>query len=116
MINSNIIEDYVKNLLEEYNLKCEKLSKDQLAEVIIQIILSGDIFKYTTLSHVDNIDNTLGHYEGIVYIPFQQVTNLKFKVERLEEALNKISKITNDNLIAEIIEDVFHPEKSWVYD
>lgn len=81
-------EQAVDKLVKDYALACEKLTQQQLAELICQIIKSGDIFRLVVN------DPSLGYMEvkqSMVYQPFRDVERLRNEIKTLKDALLEIT-------------------------
>lgn len=69
-----------EELARKHNLACEEFTQKQLADVLRQVLLSGDIQKLVSISNGG---------QTIIYIPFNKVESLKSKIERLNELLSE---------------------------
>lgn len=86
------VDSAVNALVEEYNLQVDKLTKDQVAGVISQMIQSGDFIRYIVeMPQIKEESGKFfaGHRQGISYVPFREVERLKQRVKELEETLHK---------------------------
>lgn len=59
--------DLFLRLVREHQLQCEKLTEDQLAETIRQVIESGDMMKHVTVDGA----------QAVTYAPYREVEHWK---------------------------------------
>ncbi len=73
----------IMDLVEQHSMAVEGLTRDQLTEVIFQMIKSGDITKLVST------DNNM----QVTYVPYREVRHLRAEVDRLSELLQKVKNI-----------------------
>jgi len=76
-------KEAILDIVDEQSLHVEGLTRDQLTEVIFQMIKSGDI---TNLVSTDN-------KMQVTYVPYREVRHLRAEVDRLSELLQKVKNI-----------------------
>lgn len=71
----------IDNLVREYNLAIENLTKEQVSEVVRQLFASGDIVRLVSCS---------GQYrQSVVYLPYSEQQRLQAHINRLEAVLKQ---------------------------
>lgn len=74
------LEVATEKLVSDYHIQSERLTRQQTASLIIQMIKSGDLYRL-----VREGDNA----QQVVYVPFAEVEALRSRVEFLEGLLKK---------------------------
>ena len=74
------MERAVRKFSQAHARAVDKLTKKQVAEVIEQILKSGDIARYL---------DSGGYQQTVVYIPFQREQQLKARIQVLETCLKE---------------------------
>lgn len=72
----------IKSIIQQYNIIHEKFTQEQLAEVFKQIILSGDIVRYTCGVFPNE-------KQAIIYHPLHRVEELRHNIDKLQAKLEK---------------------------
>ena len=72
------LEDAVRELVKEYGIACEKLTKNQLASAICQALKCGDFVRYVTVD---------GLSQKVVYQPWSECERLRARINELEHQL-----------------------------
>jgi hypothetical protein len=74
------LEVATEKLVSDYHIQSERLTRQQTASLIIQIIKSGDLYRLVREE---------GNAQQVVYVPFAEVEGLRSRVEFLEGLLKK---------------------------
>ncbi len=83
---SEQIEKAMQEMIDEYHIHAEKLTRDQLAKCILQAIECGDFIKVVA----ESIDGPkLGQVgpQAVFYAPYAQCEQLKSRIKFLEDQL-----------------------------
>lgn len=88
-LNSEL-ENIVARTLTSVSEQLAEACCEDLVEILRQMILSGDIVKYTTTPRWGN--DTVFSKQKLVYLPYQGQDALKRRIEELEEVVRKLSK------------------------
>ena len=74
------IKQEVQKLIEEYQIQCEKLTREQLVEAIRQAVECGDFARYVRES---------GKSQTVVYIPYREFEMISGRYNELLNALKR---------------------------
>ena len=83
----NKFKSQVKELVEAHNLAVENLTQEQVVEIIIQMIKSGDFMRHVYQYDAHRL------VQGVSYIPFREVEELKAKITKLHAELDEYYEI-----------------------
>lgn len=86
------VDSPISDFIRKFNLEVEGMTQTQLADLLKQMIASGDIVRYVNHlpSQVDpGTKVTLNHAQKIEYIPFREVEGLKRRIKDLEDLLGE---------------------------
>jgi len=83
----SVLEQYTRELVKKHALATKELDEQQLTEVIMQQIASGDIMKHV---HYGWSNFGTGHKQEITYIPFRGIEQLKAENAELKRKLKLI--------------------------
>jgi hypothetical protein len=85
-INEKSINDVIAKLMEDQSAQLVELCKADLVEIMRQMILSGDIARYTTIPEavIENDTMVLNTKQKLVYIPYQEKLQLTSRIAMLE--------------------------------
>jgi hypothetical protein len=72
----------IDDLVRQQNFAIEKLTREQVSEVIHQMIASGDIQK--------NVVCAGPYRQSVIYLPYESDQRQRFRIEYLEGELKKL--------------------------
>lgn len=75
-------EEAVKKMISDYSMRVELLTEKQLAELILQLIASGDIIRNIMPPH-----HSYDFGQSVDYVPFRRVEGLEGRIKELEQQL-----------------------------
>ena len=82
----SVIKEVVDRIIQDYHTQFESSFKDDLVEILTQMIKSGDLRRYTT------VDGMSGK---VVYIPYARQERLKNEIEGLKHYITELSDFIN---------------------
>jgi hypothetical protein len=87
------MNEAITKMIQTHQLEVEKLTEQQLAELLRQVLLSGDILRYSKVSppvvlSEDKTIATFQQWQSVSYEPFRQSTQLRSRAERAEQLLH----------------------------
>lgn len=80
-LRCSLMQEASLNMIREQNVACEKLTERQLAEVVTQAILCGDIIR--------NVRVGSPHAQSVVYVPYAESERLRSEIHRLKEFIKE---------------------------
>jgi len=87
-------KEYIQDFINKYSLKCEEIAESELAEIILQMIKSGDILRLVTPVDFKTNENdykvTASAATKLVYRPYLKVERIK---QDLQKALEEIERL-----------------------
>ena len=78
-IVGQVFTELSRKLVNEHNIACEELTKEQLAKTFAQALACGDFQKYVTQD---------GKSQAVLYMPYYEEETLRHRIEELEEKLS----------------------------
>ena len=89
---NNQFEDLVKQIAHDLAQKQEKYKKEQLIQIINEIILSGDIVDHVTMPELLPNDSSIQFEQksGICYIPYAKSLKLEIENQQLKERIKQL--------------------------
>jgi len=88
------LNEQLSELVKQHSLARDKWSEQMMKDFIVQLIMSGDVFRLCTV----DTDK-----ESICYHPYEQVVRLKDHIAQLENVLHKIKELSlTASTVAEI--------------
>ena len=79
----------IKELVEELNLNVEKLTRSQVATLILKMAKSGDLMRHAVVHEGF-------HGQSVDYVPYREVKALRAEVAKLHRKLQLIHKALHD--------------------
>jgi hypothetical protein len=80
-MNDTQITDAIRTLIEEKNIAVDSLTRDQLAEALLQALACGDFVRNV---RVDT------EAQQVVYVPFREVESLRSQVHMMHCVLENV--------------------------
>lgn len=71
----------MEKLIREKAIAADNLTREQLADAILQAIAAGDFCRYVDVDHTR---------QTVTYIPFREVESLKSEIARLKEEISEL--------------------------
>ena len=82
----------VEEMVDQHNLAINGLTRDQTVEAFRQAIMCGDFVRFVVVSD---------GRQAVIYIPFQEQSRLRGRIERLEKALKDAGVTDPDTIVPE---------------
>lgn len=71
------------DLIDEHQIACEKLTRDQLAKCVLQAIVCGDFIKQVAVSH----GSLKAGPQAVFYVPYADMETLRSRITKLESVI-----------------------------
>ena len=80
------LNDSIASIVGEINIESEKLTRDQITEVIVQALKCGDIQRHVMVP----VSPVLVASQCITYVPYRRAHELEQRVKELEDEINNL--------------------------
>jgi len=74
----------VEKMMEDYQVKLTEFCHQELANILVQMIKSGDIVQHVQVDHVN------GNGYAFSYVPYRGQNELRSRIQELEHELENI--------------------------
>jgi predicted RNA-binding protein with PUA domain len=98
-------KEYIQDFINKYSLKCEEIAESELAEIILQMIKSGDILRLVTPVDFKTNENDYNITANVgmkfIYKPFRKAEEIKKDLRNALKEIKNLYAITRKEAIKE---------------